>query len=83
MFDKAKLMAQAFKLKKALESELTEMDENGISIKVTGDQKIKFLSVNGSENKILVEVINKAMKKSQENAAKKMQDLGGLEGLMK
>jgi hypothetical protein len=83
MFDKAKLMAQAFKLKKALESELTEMEENGISIKVTGDQKIKFLSVNGSENKILVEVINKAMKKSQENAAKKMQDLGGLEGLMK
>lgn len=83
MFDKAKLMAQAFKLKKALESELTEMDENGISIKVTGDQKIKYLSVNGAENKILVEMINKAMKKSQENAAKKMQDLGGLEGLMK
>lgn len=83
MFDKAKLMAQAFKLKKALESELTEMDENGISIKVSGDQKIKFLSVNGEENKVLIEVINKAMKKSQENAAKKMQDLGGLEGLMK
>jgi hypothetical protein len=82
MFDKAKLMAKAFKLKKALESELTEMDENGISIKVTGDQKIKFLSVNGFENKILMEVINKAMKKSQENAAKKMQDMGGLEGLM-
>lgn len=83
MFDKAKLMAQAFKLKKALESELTEMDENGISIKVTGDQKIKYLSINGSENKVLVEVINKAMKKSQESAAKKMQDMGGLEGLMK
>ena len=74
---------QALKLKKALESELTEMEENGISIKVTGDQKIKYLSINGAENKILVEIINKAMKKSQENAAKKMQDLGGLEGLMK
>ncbi|HWS49314.1 MAG TPA: hypothetical protein VN174_04670 [Candidatus Methanoperedens sp.] len=83
MFDKAKLMMQALKLKKALESELTEMEENGVSIKVTGDQKIKYLSINGAENKILVEIINKAMKKSQENAAKKMQDLGGLEGLMK
>ena len=83
MFDKAKLMAQAFKLKKALESELTEVDENGILIRVTGDQKIKFLSINGAENKILVEIINKAMKKSQEGAAKKMQDMGGLEGLMK
>ncbi|MFA6007420.1 MAG: hypothetical protein WC784_02110 [Candidatus Shapirobacteria bacterium] len=83
MFDKAKLMAQAFKLKKALESELTEVEEGGVLIKVSGDQKIKFLSVNGAENKILVDVINKAMKKSQESAAKKMQDMGGLEGLLK
>ena len=81
MFDKAKLMAQAFKLKKALESELTELEENGVLIKVSGDQKVKFLSINGAENKVLVEVINKAMKKSQESAAKKMQDMGGLEGL--
>lgn len=83
MFDKAKLMAQAFKLKKALESELTEVEENGVVVRVSGDQKVKFLSVNGAENKVLVEVINKAMKKSQESAAKKMQDMGGLEGLMK
>lgn len=83
MFDKAKLMAQAFKLKKALESELTEVEENGVLVRVSGDQKVKFLSINGAENKILVEVINKAMKKSQESAAKKMQDMGGLEGLMK
>lgn len=81
MFDKAKLMAKAFRLKKALESELTELEENGVLIKVSGDQKVKFLSVNGAENKVLVEVINKAMKKSQESAAKKMQDMGGLEGL--
>lgn len=81
MFDKAKLMAKAFKLKKALESELTELEENGVLIKVSGDQKVKFLSINGAENKVLVEVINKAMKKSQESAAKKMQDMGGLDGL--
>jgi DNA-binding protein YbaB len=83
MFDKAKLMAQAFKLKKALESEVTEIEDGGIVIKVSGDQKVKYLSINGEENKLLVEVINKAMKKSQETAAKKMQEMGGLEGLMK
>lgn len=83
MFDKAKLMAQAFKLKKALESEMTEIEDGGIVIKVSGDQKVKYLSINGEENKLLVEVINKAMKKSQETAAKKMQEMGGLEGLMK
>jgi hypothetical protein len=80
--DKAKLAFQALKLKKALESEITEMEENGIIIKVTGDQKIKYLSVNGAENKILIEVINKGLKKSQEAAAKKMKDMGGLDGLI-
>ena len=50
MFDKAKLMAQAFKLKKALESEVTEIEDGGIVIKVSGDQKVKYLSINGEEN---------------------------------
>jgi len=81
MFDKAKMLAQAFKLKKAVEDEIIELEEGGIKIKVSGDQKIKFLSINGMENKMLVEVINKAMKKSQEAAAKKMKDMGGLDGL--
>ncbi len=81
MFDKAKMLAQAYKLKKAVEAEVVEIEENGIKIKVSGDQKIKDLSINGMENKVLVEVINKAMKKSQETAAKRMKDMGGLEGL--
>jgi len=81
MFDKAKMLAQAYKLKKAVEAEIVEIEENGIKIRVSGDQKIKDLSINGMENKVLVEVINKAMKKSQEMAAKRMKDMGGLEGL--
>lgn len=81
MFDKAKMMAQAYKLKKAIESESIELEENGIKVVATGDQKLKFLSINGVENKILVDTINKAMKKSQEMAAKRMKDMGGLEGL--
>jgi len=82
MFDKAKMIAQAFKLKKAVEAEIIEYEEAGIIIKISGDQKIKFLSINGVENKILIEVINKALKKSQEAAAKKMKDMGGLDGLL-
>ena len=82
MFDKAKMVAQAFKLKKAVEAEIIEYEEAGIIIKVSGDQKVKFLSVNGVQNNILTEVINKALKKSQEAAAKKMKDMGGLDGLL-
>ncbi len=81
MFDKAKVLAQAYKLKKAVEAETVEVEENGVKVTVSGDQKIKFLSVNGMENKVLVDTINKAMKKSQEQAAKRMKDMGGLEGL--
>jgi len=81
MFDKAKMLAQAYKLKKAVEAETVEIEENGIKVVVSGDQRVKFLSINGMENKVLVEAINKAMKKSQEQAAKRMKDMGGLEGL--
>lgn len=82
MFDKAKMLAQAFKLKKAVEAEIIDYEEAGIVVKVSGDQKVKQLVVNGVENKILVEVINKAMKKAQEAAARKMKEMGGLEGLL-
>jgi DNA-binding protein YbaB len=81
MFDKAKMLSQAFKLKKAVEAEIVEIEENGVKIIVSGDQKVKFLSINGMENKVLLDTINKAMKKSQEQAAKRMKDMGGLEGL--
>jgi DNA-binding protein YbaB len=75
------MLAQAYKLKKAVGAEIVEIEENGVKVIVSGDQKVKFLSVNGMENKVLVDTINKAMKKSQEQAAKRMKDMGGLEGL--
>lgn len=82
MFDKAKMFAQALKLKKAVEAETVEVEENGIKVVASGDQKIKYLSISGVENKVLVEVINKVMKKSQEVAARKIKEMGvGLEGL--
>ena len=78
MFDKAKMVAQALKVKKAVEKELTVVEENGIEVTISGDLKVKKLAVNGAENKMMVEVLNKAIKKSQEAAAKKMQEMGGL-----
>ena len=81
MFDKAKMIGQALKLKKAVEQELTVVSENGIEVAVSGDTKIKKLAINGVENKVLMETLNKALKKSQESAAKKMKEMGGLEGL--
>ncbi len=82
MFDKAKMVMQAMKIKRALESQVMTFEEDGILVEVSGDQKIKKLVVNGVENMKLVDILNKALKKSQESSAKMMQEMGmGLDSL--
>jgi len=78
-----KLRDQAVKMKKALGKEEVEIEDKGIKVIMDGTQKLKQVLINGEENKNLVDAINKAIKKSQKMAAKKMQEIGGgpLEGL--
>lgn len=91
MFDKFKqlgqlnkMRSQAMKMQKELAGEQIEINENGVRVVISGDQKIKILEVDGVENGRLSEVINKAIKQSQQMAAKKLQQMsGGLTGLMK
>lgn len=71
---------------KALQKELEKIEEveesRGVKVKVSGDQKINYLEVDGEERSDIVDVINKAMKNVQKKAAKKMMDMGGgLSGL--
>lgn len=91
MFDKFKqlgelnkMRAQAVKIQKELKKEEIEVMENGVRVVVTGDQKIKILEIDGMADNRVPEVINKAIKKSQQVAAKKLQEMsGGLTGMMK
>lgn len=76
-----KLRDQAMALKKALAAEEVVVEEGGIRVVVSGDQKIKELSVNGEISKALIDTINKALKKSQKLAAKKLQQISGGLGL--
>ncbi len=81
MFDKAKLMVQVMKVKKAIESVDYEVFENDIQLEASGfmamsEPKIKKLKINGVENKILLEAINKVLKKAAEGSIKKMKDMG-------
>ncbi len=76
MFDKAKMIAQALKVKKALESQILTYEEDQMVIEISGDQKIRTLVVNGVSNQKLVDFLNKALKKSQEQSAKMMQGMG-------
>ncbi|NMB57253.1 YbaB/EbfC family nucleoid-associated protein [Candidatus Beckwithbacteria bacterium] len=78
-----KMIQQAKAMQKALAAEKIEVEENGIKVVISGDMKIKELFINGEFNNKLTEVLNKALKKTQEVSAKKMQEMsGGLGGLM-
>jgi len=78
MFDKAKMLQKALKIKKVIEAEVSVEEENGIRVEIRGDQKIKNIQIDGVEQKKLIDVINKAMKKSQKLVARKMQEMGGI-----
>ncbi|MDZ4209808.1 MAG: YbaB/EbfC family nucleoid-associated protein [Candidatus Curtissbacteria bacterium] len=90
MFDKLKQLGdlkkmrdQAMAIQKQLAQETVEVEESGIKIIMTGDQKVEFISIDDQVQPKLVEVLNKAIKKSQEVAARKLQEMGGgLGGLL-
>ena len=90
MFDKFKQLGElkkmrdeALRIQKELASEKVEINEGDIKIIISGDQKIQELQINGEDQNHLLEVLNKAIKRSQEVAARKVQSMsGGLSGLL-
>ena len=75
---------QALAIQRELAQEKVEVEENGVKVVMTGDQKIVSLEVDGEEKRQILSVINKAIKKSQEIAAKKLTQMsGGFSGLLK
>lgn len=81
--DLLKMRQQAKELQRELEKVTETVERGGIEVKVSGDQKVVYMKVDGEEREDIVETINKAMKKVQKKAAKKMLEMGGgLSGLL-
>jgi len=81
--DLNKMRQQAMQIQKELADEKIEIDENGVRIVISGDQKILEFSIDGTENNLVRDKLNKAIKTSQEVAAKKLSSMtGGLQGLL-
>jgi DNA-binding protein YbaB len=81
--DLNKLRQQAMQMQKSLSAQQVVVEENGVKVVISGDQRILSLEVQGMSNQVLNDVINKAIKKSQEMAAKELMNVsGGLGGLM-
>lgn len=81
--DLNKLRQQAKKMQQELAAEEIRIEEGDVVVVISGDQKIKQFSVQGVSSDEAVNVLNKAIKRSQEIAAKKLQAMtGGLGGML-
>jgi len=81
--DLNKLRKQAKQMQQELAAEEITVEEGDISVVIAGDQKIKDVAGQGIHSEDLVKVLNQAIKKSQEVAAKKLQTMtGGLGGML-
>lgn len=81
--DLNQLRKQAKQMQQELASEEIKIERDDIVVIISGDQKIKHFSVQGITSEDAVSVLNEAIKKSQELAAKKLQAMtGGLGGML-
>lgn len=78
-----KMRDQAMQIQKELQKEEVEIEKHGVRVVITGDQKLKSIESNGKDDNDVRDAVNEAIKKSQEVAAKKLQQMtGGLGGLL-
>lgn len=75
--DMNKLRQQAMAMQKSLAAQVITVEENGVKIVITGDQRIMELTIQGMGNPVLNDVLNKAIRKSQELAAKELMNISG------
>ncbi len=81
--DLNQLRTQAKQMQQDLEAEIIRVEEGDFLVEITGSQKILKFLVQGVSSPDAIAVLNKAIKLSQEAAAKKLQSMtGGLGGLM-
>ncbi len=81
--DLNQLRKQALQMQKDLAQQQIVVEEGDVKVVITGDQRIIEFSVQGVTSDVAVTALNQAIKKSQEMAAAKLQEMtGGLGGMM-
>ena len=91
MFNKLKqfkdLRSQAKQLQNTLSQEVINIQKNGVTITINGNLEVQKVEIEDGLSKEKIEDgvkngINEGIKKMQKVMAKKMQEMGGLPGLM-
>lgn len=76
-------MKKMWDLQRAIQREEITVEKNGVTVVMSGDQKIKNLNSNNRSDNDIKEAVNEAIGKSQKVAAQKLQEMGGgLQGLL-
>ena len=75
--DLNKLRQQAMQMQKNLAGQTVVVEENGVKVVMSGDQRILELEIQGLSNQVLNDAVNKAIRKSQELAAKELMNVSG------
>ncbi len=70
--DLQQMQQQAQKMQQALQQEEVVVEKNGIRVVLRGDQQVKEIAVDGVLENRIADIINEAIKKTQELAAKKL-----------
>ncbi len=78
-----KMRSSALEMQKKLKLITYTLKKGKWSIKVTGDQKVEYIEMDGQAQPDLVKAINEALDKVQKDSAKKMMEDGGLSSLLK
>jgi nucleoid-associated protein EbfC len=75
--DLKQLRQQAMQMQQQLAQEEIIVEEGDVRVVISGDQVIKEFSVQGITSDVAISALNKAIKQSQELAAKKLQQMSG------
>ncbi|CAN5335743.1 hypothetical protein BH10PAT1_BH10PAT1_0560 [soil metagenome] len=78
-----KMRSQALEMQKKLKVITHTATKDKNLVKVTGDQKLEYMEVDGEARPELVKLINEALDQVQKDSAKKMMEEGGLSNLLK
>lgn len=78
-----KMRGEALAMQKKLKLIVKKVEKGKYKVKVTGDQKINYLEIEGVSQPDLVKLINEALEGVQKDAAKQMLEEGGLSSLLK
>ncbi len=76
-----KMRDEAMAIQKALDEETVEVEKHGVNVKITLAQRVVSIEANSKSNEDIAEAVNEAIKESQKQAARKMQQMGGLDSL--